>query len=218
MTEILEDFAGQTLLLACNHTLSGAEKILTHLLPSSVTCVSANKPQNVMIEDVLTRLKSGRSVAFFPEGQLSPDGAIHRGSLDLGWLVLTARVPVIPVAIVPSLDEESEYDWELKIGEPLDFSHYWSSKPLGQELDNVLIRAVSDDVMAALVRVSGLEYHDLPASSHKPAKISLITRFKQGTEPALAAERARIKTRVERREQELADIESADAELDSPLN
>lgn len=218
VTEVLEDFAGQTVLLACNHTLPGAEKIITQLLPAAFSLVSSSKPQSLITEEILAKLRGRQSVVFFPEGPLSPDGAIHRGTLDLGWLLLTAKVPIIPVAIIPSIAEDSESEWELKFGDPLDFSRYWSSKPLGDELDRLLMRAVSDDIVAALVRVSGLDYHDCSATTHQATKVPLLTRLKQGTEPAFAAERARVKMRAERREQEIADIESAEAELASPAD
>nr|BFE88684.1 hypothetical protein GCM10020093_112850 [Planobispora longispora] len=50
----------------------------------------------------------------------------------------------------------------MKFGKPLDFSRYY-----GMEEDRLVLRAVTDEIMYALMELSGQEYVDKYAASAK---------------------------------------------------
>ena len=49
--------------------------------------------------NVLQLLKAGQVVQMFPEGTRSPNGVLQRGKKGIGWFILRARVPVVPMRI-----------------------------------------------------------------------------------------------------------------------
>lgn len=51
------------------------------------------------VEAVVRQIESGRTVAIFPEGALSPPGGFHRPHSGLARVALRTGVPVIPVGI-----------------------------------------------------------------------------------------------------------------------
>jgi 1-acyl-sn-glycerol-3-phosphate acyltransferase len=54
----------------------------------------------------------------------------------------------------------------VSFGKPLDFSSYW-----GKEGDRTVLRTVTDEVMSAIVELSGQERADDYASHRKPAAL-----------------------------------------------
>ena len=114
-------------------------------------------------------LREGKLLGIYPEGTRSPDGRLYRGKLGVAKLALAAGVPVIPVAMigtdkvqpigktVPNIRRVG-----MVIGEPLDFSRY-----AGMAEDRFVQRSVTDEIMYALMRLSGQEYVDLYAQTVK---------------------------------------------------
>ncbi|MDQ0821783.1 1-acyl-sn-glycerol-3-phosphate acyltransferase [Arthrobacter sp. V4I6] len=114
-------------------------------------------------------LKNGSLLGIYPEGTRSPDARLYRGKVGVARLALQARVPVIPVAMigtdkvqpigkrVPNIRRIG-----LIFGEPLDFSRYY-----GMEDDRLIQRSVTDEIMYALMRLSGQEYVDEYAAAVK---------------------------------------------------
>jgi 1-acyl-sn-glycerol-3-phosphate acyltransferase len=84
-------------------------------------------------------------------------------------MALEGGVPVIPVAmintdkvqptgrIIPRIMRVG-----IKIGEPLDFSRY-----RGMEDDRFVLRSITDEIMYALMELSGQEYVDMYAAQMK---------------------------------------------------
>jgi len=115
---------------------------------------------------VLTR---GELFGIYPEGTRSPDGRLYRGRTGVARLALTAKVPVIPVAmvdtekiqppgrVVPKIGRVG-----VRFGEPLDFSRYY-----GMEEDRFVLRSVTDELVYALMQLSGQEYVDMYATKAK---------------------------------------------------
>lgn len=119
------------------------------------------------IRDASAVLADGELVMIQPEGGRSPDGNLHRGAPDVAWLALTSRVPVLPVDIVPPPLTGPVGDAvsallgpTLRIGEPLDFSRYWTTPAASDVLDGVLLRGCTDEIMAAIAELSGQLYQD----------------------------------------------------------
>ena len=48
---------------------------------------------------VLQLLNDGQVVQMFPEGTRSPNGVLQRGKKGIGWFILKANVPVVPMRI-----------------------------------------------------------------------------------------------------------------------
>lgn len=107
-------------------------------------------------------LKNGSLLGIYPEGTRSPDSRLYRGKVGVARLALQARVPVIPVAMIGT-DKVQPIGKRMPnirrigmiFGEPLDFSRYY-----GMEDDRLIQRSVTDEIMYALMRLSGQEYVD----------------------------------------------------------
>ncbi|MEC5192312.1 MULTISPECIES: lysophospholipid acyltransferase family protein [unclassified Arthrobacter] len=107
-------------------------------------------------------LKNGSLLGIYPEGTRSPDSRLYRGKVGVARLVLQARVPVIPVAMIGT-DKVQPIGKRMPnirrigmiFGEPLDFSRYY-----GMEDDRLIQRSVTDEIMYELMRLSGQEYVD----------------------------------------------------------
>ncbi len=114
-------------------------------------------------------LGAGELLGIYPEGTRSPDGRLYRGKTGVARMALEARVPVIPVVMV-NTDKAQPIGRRLptvtqvgiRIGEPLDFSRY-----AGMENDRFVLRSITDEIMYALMELSGQEYVDIYASSMK---------------------------------------------------
>jgi 1-acyl-sn-glycerol-3-phosphate acyltransferase len=114
-------------------------------------------------------LNGGGLLGIYPEGTRSPDGRLYRGKVGVAKLVLTANVPVIPVAMIGT-DRVQPIGKRIPnirrlgviFGEPLDFSRYQ-----GLQDDRFVQRSVTDEIMYELMRISGQEYVDSYASTVK---------------------------------------------------
>ena len=108
-------------------------------------------------------LAHGELLGIYPEGTRTPDGRLYRGKTGVARLALEARVPVIPTAMVGGFEFQppGRITPRLRIrpgvrfGKPLDFSRYY-----GLEQDRIVLRAVTDEIMYELMKLSGQEYVD----------------------------------------------------------
>ncbi|GAA0920268.1 lysophospholipid acyltransferase family protein [Streptomyces thermoalcalitolerans] len=116
----------------------------------------------------LGTLAKGELLAIYPEGTRSPDGRLYRGKVGVAVMALAARVPVIPCAMVgtfgirPRRVLPRPSPVTIRFGEPLHFSHR-----AGQEQQKAVLRAATDEIMAAILRLSGQEYVDRYAAEVK---------------------------------------------------
>ncbi|HWR85644.1 MAG TPA: lysophospholipid acyltransferase family protein [Rhodoglobus sp.] len=130
---------------------------------------SGGKASEASLNTGLRVLAAGDVLGIYPEGTRSPDGRLYRGRTGVARMVLEGRVPVVPVAMI---DTEKVMPTGTKmpkvrrigiiIGEPLDFSRFE-----GLEGDRFILRAITDEIMVELSRISGQEYVDVYASSVK---------------------------------------------------
>ncbi|MCH9667011.1 MAG: 1-acyl-sn-glycerol-3-phosphate acyltransferase [Actinomycetia bacterium] len=111
----------------------------------------------------------GKLLGMYPEGTRSPDGRLYKGKTGLARLALQTQVPVIPVAMIgtDSVNPPGSKMWrfgrvQVKFGEPMDFSRFE-----GLAGNRFIERAVIDEVMYELMRLSGQEYVDLYAADVK---------------------------------------------------
>lgn len=110
-------------------------------------------------QEVLGR---GGAFAIHPEGTRSLDGRLHRGRTGVASLALRSGAPVVPVAVIGSNLAQPRgtrlprpHRITLRFGDPLDFSRYD-----GLEASPVIRRAITDEIMSAILDLSGQEYVD----------------------------------------------------------
>ncbi|MHD0279809.1 MULTISPECIES: lysophospholipid acyltransferase family protein [Rhodococcus] len=114
-------------------------------------------------------LSQGKLLGIYPEGTRSPDGRLYKGKTGIARLALQTGVKVIPVAMIGT-DEMNPIGskmWRpakvtVRIGEPIDFSRFE-----GMGGNRFVERTVTDEVMYALMRLSGQQYVDIYAASLK---------------------------------------------------
>jgi 1-acyl-sn-glycerol-3-phosphate acyltransferase len=103
-------------------------------------------------------LRAGDLVGVYPEGTRSPDGRLYRGRTGIARLALLAEVPIIPVGCIGTetvqpvgkLIPKLGHKVTIRFGEPMDFS--------GRTMDSSTLRAITDEVMAQIQRLTGQEY------------------------------------------------------------
>jgi 1-acyl-sn-glycerol-3-phosphate acyltransferase len=143
---------------------------------------SGGKASEAAIGTGLKILGRGDLLGIYPEGTRSPDGRLYRGKTGVARMALEAKVPVIPVAMIDT--EKMQPPGRLiprvmrpglRFGRPLDFSRYE-----GMEDDRYVLRSVTDEIMYALMELSGQEYVDIYAQR---AKAEIAAAKKRRTLP-----------------------------------
>ncbi|MFC0598688.1 lysophospholipid acyltransferase family protein [Streptomyces palmae] len=111
-------------------------------------------------------LEEGKAFGIYPEGTRSPDGRLYRGRTGIARLTLMTGAPVVPFAMLGTDKVQPGgrgmpriAPVTVRIGEPLDFSRYE-----GMDRDRYVLRAVTDEVMSEVMRLSGQEYVDVYAT------------------------------------------------------
>jgi 1-acyl-sn-glycerol-3-phosphate acyltransferase len=115
-------------------------------------------------------LAQGKLLGIYPEGTRTPDGRLYRGKTGVARLALESKAPVIPCAMISTFElmppgrllPRLRFRPGVKFGKPLDFSRY-----AGLESDRLVLRAVTDEIMYALMNLSGQEYVDEYAQQAK---------------------------------------------------
>lgn len=116
-------------------------------------------------------LRSGGVLMMFPEGGRSPDGRLYKGRTGAARLALREDVPVVPLAVshtkmvkgragIPRLRRPG-----IRVGKPMDFSAWRSA---GSNRDT--LRWVTDEIMNAVMELSGQSYVDLYSTAVKAAR------------------------------------------------
>jgi 1-acyl-sn-glycerol-3-phosphate acyltransferase len=115
-------------------------------------------------------LAEGKLLGIYPEGTRSPDGRLYRGKTGVARLALESGAVVIPCVmidtatiqppgrVVPKFRPRPG----VRFGAPLDFSRYE-----GMSGDRFVERSMTDEIMYALMEMSGQEYVDQYAANVK---------------------------------------------------
>jgi 1-acyl-sn-glycerol-3-phosphate acyltransferase len=111
------------------------------------------------LDTALEVLGRGDAFGIYPEGTRSRDGRLYRGRTGVAHLALTAGVPVVPVGLrgteklqpvgakLPRIVPVS-----VAFGPPIEVAGRFEGVPLGRAR-----REVTDEIMAAIQRLSGQE-------------------------------------------------------------
>jgi 1-acyl-sn-glycerol-3-phosphate acyltransferase len=104
-------------------------------------------------------LKAGDMVAIYPEGTRSPDGRLYRGRTGVARLAVAAGVPIIPVGMLGTdkvqpigqrFPRPGQGKVTIKFGTPIPTA--------GRSDDRTALRALTDEVMAEIQKLTGQEY------------------------------------------------------------
>jgi 1-acyl-sn-glycerol-3-phosphate acyltransferase len=115
-------------------------------------------------------LAEGKLLGIYPEGTRTPDGRLYRGKTGVARLALESGAPVIPCAMIGTFELQPpgrllprlSIRPGVRFGKPLDFSRYAALKS-----DRLVLRAVTDEIMYAVMSLSGQEYVDEDAQRAK---------------------------------------------------
>ncbi|KOG88873.1 lysophospholipid acyltransferase family protein [Streptomyces varsoviensis] len=132
---------------------------------------SGGKAAQAALRSGLAVLGKGRLLGVYPEGTRSHDGRLYKGRTGVAAMALRAGVPVVPCAMVGTFEVQPPgralpriRPVTIRFGEPLDFSRF-----VGLSDEHVALRAVTDEIMYAILRLSGQEYVDQYATEAKKA-------------------------------------------------
>jgi 1-acyl-sn-glycerol-3-phosphate acyltransferase len=123
---------------------------------------SGKEAGRAAIREGLGVLSKGELLGIYPEGTRSHDGRLYKGKVGVAVMALTARVPVVPCAMVGTFEIQPPgqvlpriKQVTIRFGEPLDFSRYE-----GMEHEKAVLRAVTDEIMYEILALSGQQYVD----------------------------------------------------------
>ncbi|ASR35393.1 acyl-phosphate glycerol 3-phosphate acyltransferase [Prauserella marina] len=144
---------------------------------------SSGSAAQAALDTAIRLVRSGHLLGIYPEGTRSPDGRLYKGKTGVARIALESRAPVIPVVMVGTdkVNPIGSKMWrprklEIRFGRPLDFSRYE-----GLAGDRFIERSITDEIMYALMELSGQEYVDIYAAKAK----ELIAADEAGVRPAV---------------------------------
>jgi 1-acyl-sn-glycerol-3-phosphate acyltransferase len=124
------------------------------------------------IREGLGVLGKDELLGIYPEGTRSHDGRLYKGKVGVAVMALKAGVPVIPCAMIGTFEAQPPgkvipniHPVTIRFGEPLDFSRYE-----GMENEKAILRAITDEIIYAILNLSGQEYVDEYAAVAKAAE------------------------------------------------
>ncbi|GHD31723.1 lysophospholipid acyltransferase family protein [Streptomyces galbus] len=130
---------------------------------------SGKEAGQAAIREGLGVLGKGELLGIYPEGTRSHDGRLYKGKVGVAVMALRAGVPVVPCAMIGTFEAQPPgrvvprlRPVAIRFGEPLDFSRY-----AGMENEKAVLRAVTDEIMYAILSLSGQEYVDRYAADVK---------------------------------------------------
>lgn len=146
---------------------------------------SSGSTAQAALDTAVRLLRKGKLLGIYPEGTRSPDGRLYKGKTGVARIALETGVPVVPVVMVGTdrVSPAGAKMWkphrvEVRFGAPLDFSRY-----AGLGGNPLVERAIVDEIMYALMELSGQEYVDRYATSIKKGRVGR----ERPEEPALKA-------------------------------
>ncbi|MFF7384706.1 1-acyl-sn-glycerol-3-phosphate acyltransferase [Streptomyces griseoluteus] len=139
---------------------------------------SGKEAGQAAVREGLKVLDRGELLGIYPEGTRSHDGRLYKGKVGVAVMALRAGAPVVPCAMIGTFEAQPPgrkiprlRPITIRFGEPLDFSRY-----AGMEDEKAVLRAVTDEIMYAVLELSGQEYVDRYAAEVKAEAEAARTR------------------------------------------
>ncbi|MEU4685040.1 lysophospholipid acyltransferase family protein [Streptomyces xinghaiensis] len=130
---------------------------------------SGRQAGQAAITEGLKVLGGGELLGIYPEGTRSHDGRLYKGRVGVAVMAIRAGVPVVPCAMQGTFEIQPPGRRlprpgrvTIRFGEPMDFSRF-----AGMEGERAVLRAVTDEIMYEIMKLSGQEYVDLYANEAK---------------------------------------------------
>ncbi|MFF0669757.1 lysophospholipid acyltransferase family protein [Streptomyces tendae] len=130
---------------------------------------SGKEAGQAAIREGLGVLGRGELLGIYPEGTRSHDGRLYKGKVGVAVMALRAGAPVVPCAMIGTFEAQPPgrkipklHPVVIRFGLPLDFSRY-----VGMEGEKAVLRAVTDEIVYAILSLSGQEYVDRYAADVK---------------------------------------------------
>ncbi|MFE2048111.1 lysophospholipid acyltransferase family protein [Streptomyces sp. NPDC059459] len=130
---------------------------------------SGKEAGQAAIREGLGVLGKDELLGIYPEGTRSHDGRLYKGKVGVAVMALRAGAPVVPCAMIGTFEAQPPgrkipklHPVVIRFGEPLDFSRY-----AGMEGEKAVLRAITDEIMYAVLTLSGQEYVDRYAADVK---------------------------------------------------
>ncbi|MFF0744803.1 lysophospholipid acyltransferase family protein [Streptomyces sp. NPDC004111] len=140
---------------------------------------SGKEAGKAAVREGLGVLAKDELLGIYPEGTRSHDGRLYKGKVGVAVMAITAGVPVVPCAMVGTFEIQPPgrkipkiKRVTIRFGEPLDFSRY-----AGMEHEKAALRAVTDEIMYAILGLSGQEYVDRYAAEVKAEQAAQAKKF-----------------------------------------
>ena len=130
---------------------------------------SGKEAGQAAIREGLGVLGKDELLGIYPEGTRSHDGRLYKGKVGVAVMALRAGVPVVPCAMIGTFEAQPPgrkipkvHPVTIRFGKPLDFSRY-----AGMENEKAILRAITDEIMYAILTLSEQEYVDRYAAEVK---------------------------------------------------
>ncbi|PWI42712.1 lysophospholipid acyltransferase family protein [Streptomyces sp. ICBB 8177] len=121
------------------------------------------------VEEALKVLRRGELMGVYPEGTRSHDGRLYKGRTGVAVMALKSGAPVVPCAMVGTFEIQPPgrvlpriRRVTIRFSEPMDFSRF-----AGMENERFVLRSVVDEIVYAIMELSGQEYVDRYATEVK---------------------------------------------------
>ncbi|GHJ04578.1 1-acyl-sn-glycerol-3-phosphate acyltransferase [Streptomyces olivaceus] len=139
---------------------------------------SGKEAGQAAIREGLGVLARDELLGIYPEGTRSHDGRLYKGKVGVAVMALRAGAPVVPCAMIGTFEAQPPgrkipklHPVVIRFGEPLDFSRY-----AGMEGEKAVLRAVTDEILYAILSLSGQEYVDRYATDVKAEEAAKADR------------------------------------------
>ncbi|WP_156723847.1 lysophospholipid acyltransferase family protein [Streptomyces apocyni] len=130
---------------------------------------SGKEAGKAAIREGLGVLRKGELLGIYPEGTRSHDGRLYKGKVGVAAMAIRAGVPVVPCAMIGTFEAQPPGQLmptfkrvTIRFGKPLDFTRF-----AGMDNEKAALRAVTDEIMYAILELSGQEYVDRYAAEVK---------------------------------------------------
>lgn len=123
---------------------------------------NSSKTNSAALNKALYYLEKKDPVGIFPEGGRSSDGKIRQAKTGIAYLLLKAKVPVLPIGIEGSneiLPKGAKFfrfgkKCKVKIGKLMHFSKYYNRK-----INKTTLNKITREIMQEIAKLSNQKYN-----------------------------------------------------------